>query len=159
MSARSLLGRPVDPYIHDEGGPNETSIALKVPKLGEALPILTACRDLEMLGLKLVQALKKGEAIDENKFNQEALKITIPLVRCCLVEEFDEDETFELLVNLGVEIDANMDHPLLERCFALIGQPRPDKARVASVKEKTEAQLQEEVDRLLADDSEAVDPT
>ena len=54
--------------------------------------------------------------------------MAVPLVRACLVEELSEDEVFELLGRLGVRLELDLNHPLLERCLTLAGQPPRDPA-------------------------------
>ena len=65
MSARSLLGRPVEPYIHDEGGDHETRIELKVPKFGTVLPVLRLHQKHTLATMRVLRGILREDAGDQ----------------------------------------------------------------------------------------------
>lgn len=155
MGARDLLGKAVEPYVHDKGGPNEATIELKVPKFGDVLPVLKAHQKHTLDMMRQLRGILRdpqpGEEPEAEGPQESVYQMAVPLVKACLVEELTEDEVFELLVVLDVKLELDLNHPLLERCLALAGQRQPDASEV----EVTEKEV---LDILRGKDPEAVDP-
>ncbi len=109
MPARDLLGRPVAPFVSDDP---PCTIPLQVPKFGTIAPTLKRLASHSQKAMVLL----RGRDVEL----EELEDIHVELVRCCLTEGMDTDETFEMLVALGVNLSDSV-HPLLKRCYALCG--------------------------------------
>ena len=122
MGARDLLGQPVEPFVSEDP---PATIPLKVPLFAQVLPVL---RDLSAHTFQMLRLWKgiQGEAEAEAPSTKSPYEMAVPLVRACLVEELSEDDVFELLGRLGVRLELDLNHPLLERCLTLAGQPPRD---------------------------------
>ena len=150
MGARELLGQPVDPYI-SENPP--AAIELKVPLFAAVLPVL---RDLSAHTFQMLRLWKGIAAKDgtEPPTPRSPYEMAVPLLRACLVEELSDDEVFELLGRLGVRLELDLTHPLLERCLTLAGQPPRDEGD-GDLSERDEKILE----LLGGDPPPVVDPT
>ena len=145
MPARDLLGRPVEPFVSEDP---PCTIPLQVPKFGTIAPML---QRLASHSQKAV-ALLRGRDVE-----LEALEdIHVELVRCCLTEGMDTDETFELLVALGVNLGDSVD-PLIKRCYELCGLKSSDLSE-DELKEMTNKMQDTLLDKGITD-QDFLDPT
>ena len=149
MSARALLGKAIEPYVHDEGG-DEVRIELKVPKFAVALPILRSHQKYALDMMRQLRGILRDEDVGEP--TQSPFEIAVPLVQTCMVEEFEEDEVYELLVMMGIRIELDLQHPLFVRCLELCGlrQGATDDVEIS------EDQI---LEALKGKDPEVADPT
>lgn len=132
MAARDLLGKPVEPYTQDDP---EANIPLKVPAFGAVLPVLQDYSAYTMQTLRQFKGVLQDKGADPSDSPISVYQVAVPLLKCCLVEELGEDEVFELMQALGIQLEYDLNHPLLTRCLELAGQKPREEVAVMSDEE------------------------
>ena len=153
MAARDLLGRSIEPYTHeDPPGTVKAEIPLKVPRFGDIQGVLRDYQAHSLYMLGRIQQLvgnngQPAPAQPQAPPVDTVYAIAVPLLEACMVEDLNDDETFELMGALGVQLETDLNHPLLTRCLELAGQRPPDAV------DMSDEDKQELMDKLLGGES------
>ena len=149
MPARDLLGRSIDPYLHEDP---PAEIPLKVPRFGDVQNVLRDYQAHSLYMLGRFRQLASNGAAQQTPTPPPVgsiYEIAIPLLRACMVEDVTDDEAFELMGALDIQLEQDLNHPLLARCLELAGVRPPENVEVS----------QEQIDKILGMEQEGrLDP-